>query len=125
MELEVSTTMVDGIKVVRCRGRIKLGAESEAFERELAATGDRIQIVVNLEGVSNTDSSGVGAIARGLSSARKTGGDLKLCCLSSQPRALLFLTQILSFAEDFDTEAEAIAAFRPQEKGGTPEWQGS
>lgn len=94
-------------------GRINLGAGSAALREtilELSA-GDHPKIVLNLSGVSNMDSSGIGELVSGFTTMRSRGGALKLAALPKRVYDLLRMTGINKVFEIHDDEAGSIRSF--------------
>ena len=115
MSLKVETRQVDGITVVSCEGRIVLGDEAAGLRETLKrALGSSRQVVLNLAGVSYIDSSGLGTLVGVYSSARAAGADIKLGGLGERLRDVLQVTKLVTVFEVYDTEEQAIAAFRAQ-----------
>lgn len=67
-------------------------------------------MIVNLEGVTHLDSSGLSTLVTGLKRFRSAGGNLHLCCLPNQIRMLFELTRLNLAFEIFPTEEAAIQA---------------
>jgi anti-sigma B factor antagonist len=113
MTLKMDTRVVEGITVVSCSGRIVFGEEAsllrETLKRLLATTR---QIVLNLSGVAYIDSGGLGTLVGVYSSARSAGADIKLTGLGQKLRDVLQITKLVTVFEVYDSEAQAIAAFR-------------
>jgi anti-sigma B factor antagonist len=113
MTLKMETKTDHGITVVSCQGRIVFGEEAtelrETLKRVLASTK---QIVLNLSGVTYIDSGGLGMLVGVYSSARAAGADIKLTGLGQRLRDVLQITKLVTVFEVYDTEQEAVAAFR-------------
>jgi len=113
MTLKMDTHVTEGITVVSCQGRIVFGEEAtelrETLKRLLATTR---QIVLNLSGVTYIDSGGLGTLVGVYSSARSSGADIKLTGLGQRLRDVLQITKLVTVFEVYDSEQEAIAAFR-------------
>ncbi len=118
MDFSVKSEKVQGITVVRPVGRLVLGEATDALQDALEKASPPPRVVLDMSRVPWVDSSGIGTIVRGLTSARKQGGEMRLCGLQSQPIAILMLTQVLNVVEEFETEAEALAAFDKGAIGG-------
>ncbi len=71
------------------------------------------QLVLNLSGVSYIDSGGLGTMVGVYSSARASGADIKLTGLGQRLRDVLAITKLATVFEVYDTEQQAIAAFKP------------
>jgi anti-sigma B factor antagonist len=113
MNLKIESHVTDGVAVVSCQGRIVAGEEATGLRQEvkhiLPATG---QIVLNVSGVTYIDSTGLGTLVGLYSSARAAGGDIKLCGLGQRFREVLQITKLATVFEVYDSEPQAVAAFR-------------
>jgi anti-sigma B factor antagonist len=115
MTLKMDTRAVEGVAVVSCSGRIVFGEEANALRdtlKKLLTTSK--QVVLNLSGVSYIDSGGLGTLVGVYSSARAAGADIKLTGLGQRLRDVLAITKLATVFEVYDTEQQAIAAFKPQ-----------
>jgi anti-sigma B factor antagonist len=77
--------------------------------RQAVDGGSRV-VVVNLAGAAAIDSSGVSDLASGHMVMSRSGGVLKLCCLSKKLKDVFVITRLDTVFEVFDTEADAIAS---------------
>jgi anti-sigma B factor antagonist len=113
MTLKMDTLLADGVTIVACSGRIVFGEEAsglrESLKRLLETTK---RIVLNLSGVTYIDSGGLGTLVGVYSSARAQGADIKLTGLGQRLRDVLSITKLATVFEVYDTEQEAIAAFK-------------
>lgn len=75
-----------------------------------ALEGGARAIVVNLQGVTVVDSSGVADLATSQTAVTKFGGRLTLCHLSQKLKDIFVITRLDKVFEQYETEAEAIAA---------------
>jgi anti-anti-sigma factor len=90
MRLALQSQLMDDVVVIRCEGRITLGAEVDALEAELEKQtkipGTDFVIVkkvtLQLAGADYIDSSGLGALVRMFGVLRASGGGLRICQLS-------------------------------------------
>jgi anti-sigma B factor antagonist len=116
MTLKMETRTVDGVAVVSCTGRIVFGEEANALRDTLKKllTSSK-QVVLNLGGVSYIDSGGLGTLVGVYSSARASGADIKLTGLGQRLRDVLAITKLATVFEVYDTEQQAIAAFKPHQ----------
>jgi anti-sigma B factor antagonist len=113
MTLKMDTLLADGVTVVACTGRIVFGEESSGLRdslKKLLETTKRI--VLNLSGVTYIDSGGLGTLVGVYSSARAQGADIKLTGLGQRLRDVLAITKLATVFEVYDTEQEAIAAYK-------------
>ncbi len=72
----------------------------------------KYNVVINLDRVSYIDSSGIGALISSLSNLKKYQGGLKICNVSGSVRKVFELTKLTSFFEIYESEADAVAAFK-------------
>lgn len=112
MPLELESRQVGDITVVRCRGRIVAGPESQSLQdhvRELIP--DTRGVILDLTDVPFVDSSGLGMLVRLHASARTAGDGLRLCALSATLRQVLQITNLYKLFVTHESEAEAISSF--------------
>jgi anti-sigma B factor antagonist len=113
MTLKMETHVADGVTVVSCVGRIVFGEEANALRDNLKKVlGTTKQVVLNLSGVSYIDSGGLGTMVGVYSSARASGADVKLTGLGQRLRDVLAITKLATVFEVYDSEPQAIAAFK-------------
>lgn len=112
MTLKLNTRLVNGITVVDCHGRIIFGEESsmlrEAVKAQLKTSKD---IIINLADVNYIDSGGLGTLVGLFTSARSTGGTIKLANLTHRVTELLQVTKLVTVFEVFDSEDKAVRSF--------------
>jgi anti-sigma B factor antagonist len=72
----------------------------------------KVNIIINLDKVSYIDSSGIGVLISSLSNLKKVGGAMKLINVYASVRKVFELTKLTSFFEIYDSEADALAAFK-------------
>jgi anti-anti-sigma factor len=116
--LEISTQETTDVTIVHLLGRATIcGGESELLSnylKKLLASGAR-KLLLNLRGLTQIDSSGVGIIVGTYVSVRRQGGDLKLLCPSDRVRKVLTVFHLLDTIESFEDEAQAVTSFRPSD----------
>jgi len=113
VQLKLSTRTMDGIVIVDCSGRIVFGEESGYLRdtvKQLILENKRI--VLNLSGVTYIDSGGLGTLVALFTSARSSGGSIKLATLTPRVGDLLQVTKLLTVFEVYDNEEKAVQAFR-------------
>jgi len=120
MTLKMETRTVNDVAVVSCTGRIVFGEEANALRDTLKKPLKKLlttskQVVLNLGGVSYIDSGGLGTLVGVYSSARAGGADIKLTGLGQRLRDVLAITKLATVFEVYDTEQQAIAAFKPHQ----------
>ena len=111
--MEINVRTAGDVTVLDLKGNLTLGAGEQKMREvidELLASG-RTRLLLNFAAVPVLDSSGIGAIIKSFTTAKKDGGKLKLVNLSRLARQLLSITGLLSVLEVFDDEASALASF--------------
>jgi anti-sigma B factor antagonist len=112
MELSLQNQKFDDVVVVRCQGRIVLGAEITSLQQELEKlTVLTKKVVLHLGEVTFIDSVGLGALVRQFGTLRAKGGDLKLCQVSPFLLQVLQVTNLLRIFTMHASEAEAVQAY--------------
>ena len=101
------------VKVIKLRGRLTLG---EPVDRLRSTIEDLIEagstrLVLDLEEVAMLDSSGIGLLARSLTSAKQLGGSIKLLNPSKFATQTLKLVGILNLFETYQDPQTAVASF--------------
>ena len=76
-----------------------------------AIEDDLVNFVVDLKQVNWMNSSGLGMVISGLTTARSSGGDLKLANVSDRNRRPLELTRLDSVFSIYDSIEEAVTSF--------------
>ena len=112
MKLTLETRDVGRVTIVRCKGRLVAGNETESLRSHIAwLLRDRRAIVLHLGEIVFIDSSGLGTMVRTLTSTRQVKGDLKLCDVPEHVRKVLQLSHLTPLFESHESEDAAVAAF--------------
>ncbi|HYH00696.1 MAG TPA: STAS domain-containing protein [Terriglobales bacterium] len=109
----MSSRLLDGIPVLDCSGRIVIGEESAALRdmvKRMLAEDQRL--VLNLSEVNYIDSAGLGTLVSLYTSAKNTGGAIKLANLTQRVGDLLQVTKLLTVFDVYEGEDKAVRAFR-------------
>ncbi len=112
--MHVDVRHVEDVIIVDLKGRLVMGVGDELLREvtnELLAQ-DWKKIVVNLEGVTVMDSSGIGELVSGWKLAQRFGATVKILRPGDRLRHTLHLTQLLPLLEVFETEGDAIGSFQ-------------
>lgn len=117
--LNLQSQLIDDVLVIRCQGRITLGAEVGALQAEVEKLtkipGTNVlakkRVVLQLAEAHYIDSSGLGTLVHLLGVLRAAGGGVKLCQLSPPVHKALQVTNLLSLFHPYGSEQEAIEAF--------------
>ncbi len=113
MAITSNTRENNGVFIIDLNGRIALGdgsAELRDAIRNAVAAGHK-KILLNLGGVSYIDSSGIGELVSGFTSARNRGADVRLCNVTNRVNDLLLVTKLYTVFDIKDNEEAAVRAF--------------
>ena len=111
LELSVRKT-ADGV-VVTCVGRVVFGEEAAALREQVKELMEQDpRIVLDMAGVRDVDSGGIGTLVGLYTSAVNAGGELKVAAPSPKVRQTLSITRLLGIIRAYDRVEEALAAFR-------------
>ncbi len=82
--------------------------------RALSSIFDRGQsrLLIDLNGVAYIDSSGMGTLIAAMKQARAAGGDVRLCGLQEDVRAIFEMTRVAQAMSIHPTRQEALASWR-------------
>ncbi len=112
MHLTLQSHRISGVAVIRCQGRIVVGEEVQALQREVEKHQlETKKYVVQLSEVSYVDSGGLGALVRLVGTLRAHHGDLKLCEVSPFVLSVLKATNLLGVFHVYANERDALSAF--------------
>jgi len=113
VSLKASSREHNGVTVLDLSGRIVLGEGSLILRQAVAdlLSRGRKNILLNLTDVNYIDSSGLGAIVSGYTSAKGQQGHLKLLNLTTKVHDLLQVTKLLTVFEVYEDENTAVKSF--------------
>ena len=112
VKLSLETRDVGRVTIVRCKGRLVAGGESESLRTHVAwLLRDRRNIVLHLGDIVFIDSSGLGTMVRTLTSTRQARGDLKLCDVPQHVQKVLQLSHLTKLFDSHESEDQAVSAF--------------
>jgi anti-anti-sigma factor len=112
--LEIETKTLDGVKLVKLKGRLSMGPPLDRFNStmgELLGQG-QTRIVLDLEDVPSIDSSGIGMLVRYLTSTKQSGGAIRLLKPSKFTVQTLKMVGLLNLFSTFDDSDSAVASFQ-------------
>jgi anti-sigma B factor antagonist len=101
------------VQVIRLRGSLTLGAPVDDLRQTLEQAlgeGNR-NLVLNLSDVRWIDSSGIGAMVKSLTTAKQSGGSLKLVNPSKPALQTLKMCNLLPLFEVYTEESDAVQSF--------------
>lgn len=117
MELELEVASRGEISIIRCRGRLTYGPEAEELTRAARqALEASKKILLQMAGVTQIDSGGVGALGAVFIAAHNRDGEIKLSALHPRVAEVLRITGLDLLFDIRKSEAEAITAFERNER---------
>ena len=111
--MRIVTREKDGVVIVDLQGKLMGGPDAETFKgtiHKLLGAG-RKKIVVNLHDVDWINSTGMGILISGYTTARRGGGDLRLLNVSDKIQSILYVTKLNMIFKCYESEAEAVEGF--------------
>lgn len=110
--MDIEVTGSAGITVIAPRGDLDMAAADQMKRTltKLLDDGSR-KLLVDLGQVGYVDSSGMGALVASLKHARTVGGDLRLCALQDDVRAIFEMTRLNRAVTIHGTRSEALGAW--------------
>src|ERR1700761_4895083 len=103
---------VDQTLIIELQGKALDAHTSKAFRGQVERCLDaQPRVVLDLSKLTFIDSSGLGALLSCLRQVSGSGGDLKLCSLSSPVRSVFQLVRMHRLFDIHNTREEAIRAF--------------
>jgi anti-sigma B factor antagonist len=120
--ISVQRRQVDDITVLDLRGRITLGEGSRVLRESIRdlLDGGKNRIILNLSDISYIDSSGFGELVAAFTAIRNQAGKLVLENLTQKVSDQLQVTKLFTVFEVYDTESNALSAFRPRRLAHCP-----
>ncbi len=114
MDLQISIRKSGDVTILDLQGKLTVGVGHNLLNshlRKLVDSGSG-KLVLNLEDVTQVDSSGICAIVRTFVTLRRSGGSLKLLHPRGRVRMVLDVTRLTEVIPMFEDETQALASFR-------------
>ncbi|MCL1893460.1 MAG: STAS domain-containing protein [Holophagaceae bacterium] len=110
--LNLQTRQEENASVITVKGKVNFEVTAQLREavKETIATHQPKLLVINLEGVSFIDSSGLGLLVAARSSIDKINGRLHLCNLPSQVMKVFDQTNLTNYFSIYASEQDALSA---------------
>lgn len=116
MGLQISIRESADVTILDLQGKVTIGVDGDLLGvhlKKLLAKGAR-KLLLNLEDVTQLDSSGISAVVGAYVSLSRQGGSLKLLCPGGRVQDVLQVMHVADLIPTFEDETEALASFRPQ-----------
>ncbi len=113
MTLDLETRQTEkGVTVLAPSGRLDVaGAPALKEAVSEAMKSGQLRLIIDMEGVSFVDSSGLGSVVAALKQVRSSKGDLRLAAPNQQVRVVLELTTLDRVFPYYATVEEALTDF--------------
>lgn len=113
MKLRAYTRVDSGVAVIELEGGITLGDGLSLLRDMVSRAIDEgfPNILLDLEGVGNIDSAGLGELVSLNALADARGGDVRLVHLQKKVRDVLQITKLITIFETFQDERIAVLSF--------------
>jgi anti-sigma B factor antagonist len=114
--LRISEKEIEGIDVLECKGRFTFGDEDLQFRKEIDQLLERgqVKVILDLGGVDEIDTTGLGSILFFMLKLRKAGGRLALANLKPKHLQAVVLMKLDTVLEVFQDETAAVDSFFPE-----------
>lgn len=111
--MKVLTERKGDVTVLRLRGTLMGGPDSQVFEEVLSkAMGEGTsRVLVDMSDISWVNSTGLGILIAGHRTVAASGGALKLLHVSKRIESILMVTKLNTLFDNYDDEEKAIASF--------------
>ena len=111
--MDIDVTQSSGVAVLYPRGDLDMATVHDV-RRALSSIFDRGQsrLLIDLNAVAYIDSSGMGTLIAAMKQARAAGGDVRLCGLQDDVRAIFEMTRVVQAMSIHPTRQEALASWR-------------
>jgi len=113
-ELDINQRQAGDITILDLSGSVRMGEGAVALRNSIRGLidGGKKKILLNLGGVKNIDSSGIGELIANYTTLSRDGGELKLLNLTEKIQNLLVITKLLTVFDSFENEAAALNSFK-------------
>jgi anti-anti-sigma factor len=111
--MELNVRRKGDVQIIQVRGPLRLGVGVDSFRQAMddaLASGDT-RFVMNCSEIPMIDSSGIGVLVKGMTSARQRGGDVRLVAPSKFVLQTLRLIGVLNLFTIFDDEQSALESY--------------
>jgi anti-sigma B factor antagonist len=112
--LDIESKTQDGVRIVKLRGRLCMGAPLDQFNATMAELLNQPQpkIILDLSDVATIDSSAIGMLVRCLTTAKKAGGSIRLLNPTKFTLQTLKMVGLLNLFATYEDLSQAIASFQ-------------
>ena len=111
---KIEKRQVEDITILDMSGKMRIGESGTVFCNTIHSLVEdgRRKILLNLQGVTHIDSTGLGELIASYNTLDKKGGQVKLLHLTQRVRELMILTKLLTVFDIYENESEALDSFQ-------------
>jgi anti-anti-sigma factor len=109
--LSIQTDHMQNVALIKVRGRVDSDTAPEFDQALSKALVEKNKIVLNLEGVEFLSSAGLRAMVKAYQAAKKSGGDVRLSCVSAPVEVVLRTVGMMQMLQMYSTDQEALEGF--------------
>ena len=113
-KLDIVQRQYTNVTILDLSGKVLIGETSAKFRSilgQLIYKGEK-NILLNLAGISQVDSCGLGELVAGFVSVEKNGGEMKLLHLTNRVNELMMITKLVTVFEVYENEEMAVNSFQ-------------
>jgi anti-sigma B factor antagonist len=113
VNLDIHERREGDVAVLDLTGRIRITGGALALHRSIQSLVDegKTKILLNLAGVTQIDSTGLGELISGYVTLTNKGGQIKLVHLTERLRDIMTITKLVTIFDVHENEADALASF--------------
>lgn len=102
-----------GVTILNLAGKLTIGEGDVQLRRAIkdVLTSGSTKILIDLQGITMMDSSGLGELVQLRSTASSAGAQVKLLHVEDKVQEVLEMTRLIGVFETFDDEIDAIRSF--------------
>jgi len=114
MGLQISTRKSGSVFILDLQGRVTIGSSNDALSAELRKLAENgpCDVLINLTGVAQVDSSGISTLVRSFVTLERQGGGLRLLNPTGHVLDVLELTRLIKSIPTYTNEKTAVDSFR-------------
>jgi anti-sigma B factor antagonist len=112
--LDIETRTQDGVEIVKLIGRLCMGQPLDRFNSTMSELlrQSHNKIVLDVEEVPTIDSSGIGLLVRYLTTAKQSGGNIRLFKPSRFTVQTLKMVGVLNLFAIYEELSQAVTSFQ-------------
>src|SRR3954452_9382321 len=116
---KIDQRQIGDVTVLDIGGKMRIGESGTVFCNTIHGLVEdgRRKILLNLQGVTHIDSTGLGELIASYNTLDKKGGQVKLLHLTQRVRELMILTKLVTVFDVYESESEALNSFRDKAFG--------